>query len=176
MIYLLLGPSGSGKDTLAAFLEQWGIPKLISHTTRQPRKGEVEGKDYYFVSRQQFEAVSMIESTEYSDNLYGTAQSEVDRVLSSGGSAYAIIDKPGVYSFKAIYGDQCKVIYVWLPLVWLVDRLQKRGDSEGEIRKRVKHAIATGEMENFGIADYIIVNRDLEESKKLLRFYVGVND
>lgn len=168
VIFLLLGASGSGKTTLASCLRDLDIPELISHTTRQPRKGEVEGQTYYFVSRMQFEHTHMVESTEYAGNLYGTSEWEVDRVLSSGGSAFAIVDKHGAQAFKEIYGELCKVIYIWVSPLEAAGRMSVRGDSTEEVAKRVQHAIATGEFNNMDIADYCIINKDLDASLRQL--------
>jgi len=176
MIYVLLGASGSGKSTLGRYLEELGVPEIKSHSTRPMRKGESQGNPYHFVTPSEFESIDMIEDTPYDGpNKYGTSKAEVKRVFAISDTAYAILDKHGVYAFKEYFGeDEVKVIYVYLPLVDLVERLKARGDSEAEIRKRVRHALATKELENHDIADYIIVNRDLDESKRQLRFMVGL--
>ncbi len=173
-LYLLLGPSGAGKSTLGCYLKELGIPELISTTTRPMRKGEVEGLTYYFVTKEQFGSIPMIESTVYNDNSYGTSKAEVERVLSSNGSAYAIVDRHGVEQFKALYGsEQVKVIYVYVPVKLAVERMRARGDSEDNIADRVRHAFRSGEFDNLGIADYCIVNKELDESLRQLKAIVG---
>lgn len=177
-IYLLLGPSGSGKSTLAEHLKEIGIPEVKSHTTRSIRPGEVpadQGGTYHFVTEEEFKKIEMIEETNYNGNLYGTSKQEADLWVNSSSKCFAIVDAHGVEQFRAIYGDLCKVIYIYLPLLELIERMKARGDSREDISKRVVHALLTGEMENFDIADYVIVNRDLAESKRQLRFAVGLS-
>lgn len=173
-IYLLLGASGTGKTTLGNYLKEWGIPELISTTTRQPRQGEWEGNPYYFVTREQFDLIPMIEKTVYNDNLYGTSKAEVDQVLSSGGPAFAIVDRHGISAFQELYGDLCKVIYVWLTPITVLERMRARGDKEREAMKRMRHAIETEEFNNFAIADAVIVNKDLPSSLRQLKAIVEV--
>jgi guanylate kinase len=172
VIYLLLGPSGSGKTTLSQHLKEMGIPELISHSTRQPRSGESEGSPYYFVTREQFGNIPMIESTEYNGQLYGTSIAEIERVLSSGGSAFTVVDKHGCEEFKRLYGDLVKIIYVYAPAKLLADRMRARGDSEDAIADRIRFAIKSGEFDNIEIADYCIVNKDLQASIRQLKAIV----
>lgn len=174
MIYLLLGPSGSGKTTLASCLRDLNVPELISHTTREPRKGEVEGITYYYVSRLQFEAIPMIETTEYNGQLYGTSLAEINRVMKSNKDSFAIVDSVGVKQYRQAYGEQVKVIYVYAPASELIKRMEARGDNAEVIAQRIQHALATGEMDNLGIADYCIVNKDLRESiRQLIAIVMG---
>ena len=71
MIYILVGGSGAGKTSLGEKLRENGTNKIVSHTTRKMRVGEVDGKDYYFVSRDEFMAVEKLEYEEYANNYYG---------------------------------------------------------------------------------------------------------
>lgn len=169
MIYLLLGPSGSGKSTLGSCLRDMGIPELISHSTRPMREGESEGNPYHFVTREQFEQIPMVEYTKYAGNLYGTSKAEVERVLSRGSSAFVIVDRHGVEAFKELYGYLVRVIYVYAPTSVLWQRMEDRGDSIQSIRERLKHAVMTGETNNFNIADYCILNKDLDASIRQLK-------
>lgn len=172
MIYLFLGPSGAGKTTLAQYLKDQGIPELISHTTRLMRPGEVQGETYYFVKHEDFEQIEMVEQTTYNFHSYGTSLGEVERVLSSGGSAFAIVDKAGVEQYKALYGKQVKVIYVYVPVKLAVERMRARGDSEDDIADRIRHAFRSGEFDNLEIADCCIVNKDLDASLRQLKAIV----
>lgn len=172
MIYLLLGPSGSGKTTLSSCLRDFDIPELISHSTRPMRKGESEANPYYFVTREQFEQIPMIESTEYNGQLYGTSKQEVERVLSSNSSAFAVVDRHGVEQFKHIYGELVKVIYIYIPPKLAAERMKSRGDSEDDIADRIRHAFHSGEFDNLEIADCCIVNKELDASLRQLKAIV----
>jgi len=174
MIYLLLGASGTGKTTLGNYLKQWGIPELISHTTRPMRQGESEGNPYYFVSEEEFRNMTMVETTYYNQHWYGTSTDEVHRVLceNDNKSAYSIVDAHGVDQFIRVFGDAVKVIYVWVEPAEAMRRMGNRGDNEDDIIRRIKQARNDNEFENFAFADYCIVNRNLEESLKQLRAIV----
>ena len=80
-IVLLFGPSGSGKSVLSKKLFDLGYVELISSTTREPRAGEINGKDYYFLTAEEFEKTKMIEKTQYNGNWYGTEISEIRNKL-----------------------------------------------------------------------------------------------
>lgn len=170
-IFILTGGSGVGKTTLGEFLETLGIPQLISHTTRPKRKGEVEGKNYYFVDMNTFLKLEKIEFTEYpknSGNYYCLSKKEIDDKLSKYGQVYAVTDKYGIEQLKEKYGNVVKVIYITCPLSEMEKRMRARGDSEEQIQKRLKQAIETNELNNHHLADYVIENLDLEESKRQL--------
>lgn len=173
MIYLLVGPSGSGKSTLGSCLRDMDIKELISHSTRPMRKGEVLGNPYYFVTREQFKTVPMVEETEYNGNLYGTSLAEVAWVMGKYKDCFAIVDAHGVKAFREVYGELVKVIYIYAPSEVLIDRMRVRGDSEKQITSRIVHALATGEMSNLSIADYCIINKDLDDAVRQLKAIVG---
>ena len=173
-IYLLVGPSGSGKSTLSSYLKEWGVSELVSTTTREPRPGEVEGVNYYYVTPEQFAQIPMIEQTEYAGQLYGTSKQEIERILVENNSTFAIVDRHGVKAFKEIYGDMVKVIYIHAPFFLLIDRMKARNDSLKAIASRVKHALGTNEQDAINDADYCIINLDLGEARRQLRCIVGV--
>jgi guanylate kinase len=175
-IYLLLGSSGVGKTTLGNYLKQMGIPELISTTTRPPRKGEVHGENYYFVTPKEFIDTPMVEFTPYdaSGFVYGTSQAEIDRVSSFSDVCFAIVDKIGVEQYREKFEDKVKVIYIYAPPIILMDRMTKRGDPMEKINQRIRHAVSTRENENIKLADFCIVNKDLDSAVRQLWAIVGV--
>ena len=141
---VLCGPSGSGKSTLMKLLmEEYGeyFGFCVSHTTRQPRPGEVDGKDYHFTSRDEMTRLiadkEFIENAEFSGNLYGTSKTAVQDVLDSGKICILDIDTQGV---RAVKKTSLKPRYVFMKppsLKVLEQRLRARGtETEQSLAKR----------------------------------------
>lgn len=173
-IYLLLGPSGAGKTTLGDTLKSWGIPEIISHTTRPIREGEVNGLTYYYVSDKEYDETEFVEKVSYGGNRYGCSKKEVERVLSLGDKCFVIVDLEGVWAFKEMFPGICTVIYIWLPYREMIKRMRARGDSEDAIYKRVVNAFEMHELDNLEYSDYCIINYDLKRSTSLLLSIVKV--
>lgn len=175
-LILLVGPSGAGKTTLGEYLTELGIPEIRSHTMREPRPGESEGKPYFFVSKEEFDTIPFVETTEYpkdSGVYYGTSQGEVYRVLGESSTAYIICDRDGAEQFQAQFPGMCTTVFVYATMQEMVERMQTRGDSENKIRTRIMNAIATHEHSNIDIADYCIINRDLGKAIRTMEFILG---
>lgn len=165
-------PSGSGKTTIVRHL--LSIPELnldfsISATSREPRKEEVEGKDYYFLSLEDFK--KKIKSEEfleweevYRDNFYGTLKTEIDRIWASGKNVIFDIDVVGGLDIKNIYPAQTLAVFVKPPSIEeLKIRLKKRKtESEDKINMRV--AKASIELATAPQFDFIIENNDLQKA------------
>lgn len=165
-VYILMGPSGSGKTTLGKFLQDSGIPELISHTTRLPRKGEVDGKTYYFVNDNDFDNLDKIEETDYTgQHRYALAKEELESKFKQYDRVFTIMDRKGAEQIKEKlpYGT-VKVIYIDVSLRQMMERMKKRGDKDEDILIRIDHAQRTNEFQNIEIADYVIENNNLEEA------------
>ena len=136
---MLCGPSGSGKSTvmkklMAEFGEYFGFS--VSHTTRQPRPGEVEGRDYHYVTRETMEHLveqgQFIENAQFSGNMYGTSKTAVQDVLAGGKICILDIDVQGV---KAVKETDLSPLYVFIKppsLEELEQRLRDRGTETEE--------------------------------------------
>lgn len=165
-------PSGAGKTTLVRHLlsKYDFLDFSISATTRDKRKGETDGKDYYFLTKENFkEKVAnsdFVEWEVYADNYYGTLKSEIDRLWDEGKAIVFDIDVRGAASIKEIYGDLCKVIFVRPPSIeTLIKRLTERGTESAEtLRKRIKRVKQEMTYENR--FDDILVNDVLDVAKK----------
>ena len=172
-------PSGSGKTTLVHYLlnERTDLAFSISATSRKPRENEIDGKDYFFLSKEDF--ISKIDNGEfleyeevYDGTLYGTLIDEVERNLENGVNVIFDIDVIGGINIKELFPERTLAIFVKPPSIEaLEERLKKRGDnSPEEIDKRVEKAIK--EIEYSSAFDEIILNANLEESKKIASKYV----
>ena len=167
-------PSGAGKTTLVKYiLKSFSeIQFSISATSRKARGEERDGKDYYFLSNQEFKArIKNDEFIEYEEvyggNYYGTLKSEVDRIWKDKKIAIFDIDVVGGANIKGMFPDETLSIFVMPPSIEILrERLIERGDvSKEEIDVRIKKA--ESELDYASKFDNIIINNDLEESKKI---------
>jgi guanylate kinase len=165
-LLVLSAPSGGGKTTVAKGLlaARKDLSYSVSATTREPRAGEREGVDYYFVTREEFlrrrEAGDFIESAEYSGNLYGTLKSEVDRIMGGGKHALLDIEIRGARQVKTRYsGDTVSIFLIPPSAEVLLKRLGARGtDQPADLKKRLLRAV--DEVKEAAQYDYIVVNVD----------------
>ena len=167
-------PSGAGKTTLVKYIIETfsDIVFSISATSRIARGEEKDGVDYYFLSNKEFKArienEEFIEYEEvYGGNYYGTLKSEVDRIWKLNKIAIFDIDVVGGANIKNMFPDETLSIFVMPPSIDILkNRLLERGDvSLEEINVRVKKA--ESELDYASRFDNIIINNDLEESKKI---------
>lgn len=179
-VFIISAPSGSGKSTLVGHLMQ-RVPKLrfsVSYTTRAPRGQERDGREYYFISREQFEArVGRGEFLEYADvfgNYYGTHQSELDRAKAEGCDLILDIDVKGARQLKERVPGAISIFILPPSRTVLEQRLRARAhDSEPVIARRLKEAAE--EIRNYSLYDYVLVNRDVAGSVENLVAIVSAN-
>lgn len=168
-LFIIASPSGGGKTTLCNLMLQKinNISASISFTTRLKRPNEIEGKDYYFVNKNEFSKMvdsgSLLENATVYGNNYGTSKKWVEKTLLSGTDVILDIDWQGARKVKKTM-EHCTSVFI-LPISKdiLYERLSKRGlDSNNIIANRMKQVQEhISECENF---DYIIVNDDLNTS------------
>jgi guanylate kinase len=166
---ILSAPSGGGKTTIAKALlaRRPDLGYSVSCTTRAPRPGEVQGRDYYFMSRAEFiaqrEKGAFAESAEVHGNLYGTLRSEIDRVLSGGKHVVMDIDVQGAVQFIRAF-PQTVTIFILPPSAEvLLERLKARKtESPAQLAARLQSALQ--ELQQVGEYEYVIVNDDLERA------------
>lgn len=166
ILMVLSGPAGSGKDTVLGELYKQ-IPEMkqsVSMTTRLPRDGEIDGVDYYFVSKDNFETAikegKMLEYAQYGSNFYGTPKEPVDRMLSEGKIVVLKIEVQGAENIRKIYPDLVTIFITPPNMSVLENRLRRRGtESEEDIRHRLE--IASDELSRVGEYDYIVINDEL---------------
>lgn len=168
VLIVISGFSGSGKGTLmkkmTADYDNYALS--ISMTTRQPREGEVNGREYFFVTKEEFEdriaTGGMIEYASYCDNFYGTPKAYVEQQLENGKDVILEIEIQGAHKVKAIY-PEALLLFVMPPSAQeLYRRLKGRGTETDEvISKRMARAVE--ESEGIDTYDYIVVNDKLED-------------
>ena len=167
-------PSGSGKTTIVRHLlkqEKLNLDFSISATSREKRGQELDGKDYYFISLEEFkkhiDQDDFVEWEEvYTNNFYGTLKSEVERIWSEGKHAIFDIDVVGGLRVKKKFPDKTLAIFVKTPSIEIMEkRLRSREtDSEEKIQERI--AKAEKELSYAKEFDIILVNDDLDTAKK----------
>lgn len=166
---MLSGPSGSGKGTVLkeVLRKSDRIVYSVSATSRSPRAGEVDGINYYFKSREEFETLikadAFIEYTETYGNYYGTLKSEVEKAIENGKNIILEIDPVGARNVRTHYPDAVLMFLVAPDLEVLSSRLSGRGSESAETFK-IRHDAALSEMENATLYDYVVVNDFVERA------------
>jgi guanylate kinase len=167
---VLSSPSGAGKTTLARRLlaAEPGIRMSVSVTTRKPRPGEVDGTDYHFVSRAEFERLKrgrkLLEWAEVFGEFYATPKAQVLELIEAGTDVLFDVDWQGARSLKKRLPDDVVRVFILPPDGRALEkRLRTRAqDSEATVKRRL--AAATAEIKHWDEYDYVIVNADLEAS------------
>jgi guanylate kinase len=173
-VYIISAPSGSGKSTLVGKARQLvtGLEFSISYTTRQPRGNEQNGREYFFVSRDEFEQmIGRDEFLEYADvfgNWYGTAKCFLEDAKQKGNDLLLDIDVQGAEQIKRKLPQAVSIFILPPNRQTLEQRLRHRSlDAESVIQRRL--VTASREIENYGKYDYILINDRLEESIEQLK-------
>lgn len=168
-LYIISGPSGTGKGTICSrIMEERKLSLSISMTTRAPRDGEKDGQSYYFVTKEEFENKvkedKMLEYAKVFDNYYGTPKDKVISRLERGIDVILEIDIQGGLQVRSKMPEDSVLIFILPPsLEELKNRLNSRGTESIEaIEKRLSKAL--DEIRFIGEYDYYIVNDDLEKA------------
>ncbi|MEN8202048.1 MAG: guanylate kinase [Bacteroidota bacterium] len=172
-LFIFSAPSGAGKSTIVQHLmkQKLDLAFSISATSRTPRKGEIDGREYHFISPDQFrELINNKEFLEweevYPGQFYGTLRSEVERIWSRGEHAVFDIDVVGGMNLKKEFGEQACAIFVSPPsLKVLAQRLQSRDTDDAA---SLQHRLGKAEFEMSFAAqfDHILINDTLEHALK----------
>lgn len=176
-LFIVSAPSGAGKTSLVAALlaSTPGVALSISYTTRPPRPGEVNGRDYHFVSREMFVAMAghgdFLESAEIYGNLYGTSHSWIKAETASGRDILLEIDWQGAAQVRRLFPG-CISVFILPPSIQELEaRLKGRGKDSPEVIARRMQA-ARDEISHVAEFDYVIINNKLDEAVLQLRSVV----
>ena len=172
-LFILSAPSGAGKTSLVSALlkNNKKIALSISYTTRAPRPGEADGKDYHFVSREKFLQMAkhgdFMESAEVYGNLYGTSQSWIEKELASGCDILLEIDWQGAEQVRRLMPHAVSVFILPPSLAALEKRLHGRGQDNAEV---IAHRLQAAQEDISHVAefDYVIINDKLDEALRQL--------
>lgn len=184
-LFIFSAPSGAGKSTIVQHLmkQGLGLEFSISATSREPREGEINGREYHFISPGRFREMiredAFIEWEEvYPDQFYGSLYSEVEHIWKQGKHAIFDIDVVGGLNLKRKYGDSACAIFIQPPSQEVLEqRLRSRGtDDEASLQKRLGKA--RFEMTHASHFDHIIVNDTLEhalaEAEKIVNEFLAL--
>lgn len=176
-LFVLSAPSGAGKSTVirtlfgSDMLPEGSLRFSVSHTTRPPRKGEVDGRDYHFVSEAAFQdlvaAGEFLESARVHGNLYGTSRPAVISLLNSGIDVMLEIDVQGADQVLSTFKEACGIFLLPPSYQELERRLRSRGlDEPAVIARRL--AVSAWEIKRYVGYDYVIINRDAKRAARAL--------
>jgi guanylate kinase len=175
ILLVLSSPSGAGKTTITRELVS-GDAQLrisVSVTTRPPRKGEIDGKHYHFVTRDRFDAMvaggELLEHASVFGHFYGTPRAPVEAALSAGRDIISDIDWQGTQQLAQTVRDDLVAVFVLPPsMAALEERLKTRAQDSDEV-VRARMAKSSDEMSHWPEYDYVFVNHDIAESVRLVQ-------
>jgi guanylate kinase len=172
-VFIISAPSGSGKSTLVSRLMA-GVPGLmfsISFTTRKPRGAEVEGQNYHYIARADFERMiangEFLEWAEVFGNYYGTHLGVLEEARAHGLDLVLDIDVQGARQLQCRISEAVTIFILPPSRAILEQRLRARGEDREDVIQRRLHD-AAGEIGNYRAYDYVVINRDLDESGDIL--------
>ncbi len=178
-LFVLSAPAGGGKTTLANLLlkEVPNLVKITTCTTREPRPGEKNGVDYFFLSKEEFERKikegAFLEYAVVHGNYYGTPKEEVLKEINKGNDVLLVIDVQGMRQIKRNFKEVVTIFLIPPSFEELINRMRKRGDSEEEIKKRLE--TAKKELKAWREYDYIVINDIMEKAKEDLKKIILAN-
>ncbi|MEQ8427455.1 MAG: guanylate kinase [Gammaproteobacteria bacterium] len=168
-LFIISAPSGAGKTSLVkALLERFpDLSVSVSHTTRKPRTGEVDGKDYYFVDEPQFRAMindnQFLEYARVFDNYYGTSRQQIEEDLKSGTNIILEIDWQGARQIKSLLRSAVGIFVLPPDYDALRERLANRHTDDSEtVENRMQQA--REEISHYKEYDYVVINDDFDDA------------
>jgi guanylate kinase len=177
LLFVITAPSGAGKSSLIAKLlaDESGLQLSVSYTTRPPRPGEQDGREYHFVGLPAFEAMlergEFLESAEVHGHHYGTSQKVIDEARARGRDLVLEIDWQGAEQVRRLYPESIGIFILPPSMAELERRLRARAqDAEDVIRRRMRNAAE--EMSHAAEFEYAIINNNFDDARLDLRAVV----
>jgi guanylate kinase len=168
-VFVFVGSSGSGRKTIAHHLgKELGIQYVISHTTRDPRPRERNGKEYHFTSRKEFIDADIrgefIQTVEIDEYFYGIKKSDVEAALAINPIVYVIVNRTGANTFKYEFKDRAIRLFIYANKQLILERLESRGVSDEVIRHYMDHYIE--EVSYRKDCEHVFENLELTATKQ----------
>ncbi len=175
VIFVVSGPSGSGKNTLIDYLMECDerLVHSVSATSRQPRPWEQDGVHYYFKTREEFEKMrdggELLEWDEFRDNYYGTVVADIQKKIDNDFNVALDITSPGAENVRRIFGERAVTVFLIPPSVKILRQrlIDRNGDDIETIDKRIAFALKS-ELSQFEKFGYVVVNDDLAAAKQAI--------
>ena len=178
-LFIISAPSGAGKTSLIdkAVSQLKNVCTSVSHTTRRPRAGEIDGTHYHFVTHEKFEQMRIkgefLESANVHGNLYGTSRQWVETKISSGVDVILEIDWQGANQVRSVFKEGISIFVLPPSVEVLRQRLVNRGKDSGRVIE-ARMASAKKEISHWEDADYVIINDDFQNAcNKLQQLLLG---
>lgn len=173
LLFVLIGPAGVGKNALMGYVLQrlTDLQQLPTATTRPMRPGETQGREHDFITREEFQRLidqnSLIEHQVVHENLYGTPRQTVEQALANETDRIADIEIFGAKALRSAYPHHAIAVFIQPPSTDdLRGRMEKRGESQAEIEKRMQRVAM--EMDYAPNCDYLITNDDVDRAGEIL--------
>lgn len=145
LIFVFTGPDGSGRKTIAdlAARTTLNIAKVVSYTTRERKNFEIEGKDYYYISREEFQKAKengeFLESVEIDGNFYGIKEADIEKTFDKKRCIYLVLNNEGAKILKDLYGNKVIQFFISADRETVITRQKERGDSKMDIERHLSH-------------------------------------
>lgn len=138
-VFVITGATGTGKTTVSDYLrDYYHMPKVITHTTRPPRKGEMNGVDYYFENDESFDQNHYLEQVAYAGYRYGSSHEGLDAAFEINPYITIVLDTKGAATYAEQLGDEAVIIFLTVSQdADLIDRMTKRGDDSTMLKERL---------------------------------------